>query len=304
MGVAKIQINMIIPTNNDSFFSFLHFFSLFLATPHLVFYNIFALFHAIFTPPSRYLSMKKTVIVFAILILHSVSVFAQLRRLQFRPYTDLRPFHFGVVIGTHLQDLEFVNIGPQTITLEDGTVMQSNITVDQDRFDPGFSVGVLGELRLSKSFQFRTVPTLLFGTRHLVFRDHNAPAEKPEMRERVQDMRSAYLSVPFDLIYGSDRFNNHRPYIFAGLVPMLNLNAKNDDILRLKPYDLMVEVGFGCDIYLPYFKLRPELKLMYGIINNLKTDHEKEIRDKSLIPFTRSVSSSRSSIVALSFYFE
>ena len=39
---------------------------------------------------------------------------AQERTVENRPYTDLRPFHFGVMVGTHLQDLEFINAGPVT----------------------------------------------------------------------------------------------------------------------------------------------------------------------------------------------
>ena len=34
------------------------------------------------------------------------------RRVQNKPYIDLRPLHFGILIGTHLQDIEFENIGP------------------------------------------------------------------------------------------------------------------------------------------------------------------------------------------------
>ena len=45
---------------------------------------------------------------------------AQTRTVENRPYTDLRPFHFGIVAGTHLQDLEFVNVGMQTLVNEDG----------------------------------------------------------------------------------------------------------------------------------------------------------------------------------------
>ena len=58
---------------------------------------------------------------------------------QNRPYTDLRPFHFGILVGTHLQDLEFVNAGPQVVTLEDGTQQTTDITADQDRWDNGFN---------------------------------------------------------------------------------------------------------------------------------------------------------------------
>ena len=52
---------------------------------------------------------------------------AQDRRVQNKPYTDLRTFHFGVLVGTHLQDVEFNNVGPQLITLDDGTLLPHDI---------------------------------------------------------------------------------------------------------------------------------------------------------------------------------
>ena len=80
-------------------------------------------------------------------LLMCVEAAAQEKRVQNRPYTDLRPFHFGVVVGTHLQDIEFENVGPQLITNEDGTTTEKLVTCDQDRWDGGFTVGVLGSVR-------------------------------------------------------------------------------------------------------------------------------------------------------------
>ena len=36
---------------------------------------------------------------------------------------------------------------------------------------------------------------------------------------------------------------------------------KRDDYLRLKTFDAYLTIGFGCDFYLPYFKLGPELRV-------------------------------------------
>ena len=72
---------------------------------------------------------------------------AQGKTVQNRPYTDLRPFHFGVVVGMHLQDIEFMNVGPQIITGADGTTAEKVITCDQDRWDPGFTVYSGHEIR-------------------------------------------------------------------------------------------------------------------------------------------------------------
>lgn len=229
---------------------------------------------------------------------------AQERKVENRPYTDLRQLHFGVVVGVHLQDVEFVNAGPQPFTRDDGIVVQTHITTDQNRYDPGFTVGVAGELRLNRYFQFRVAPALYFGTRYLTFHNLLETNAAGMPIEHHQEMKTAYISSAFNLIFAAPRFNNHRPYVAAGLNPMINLSGRNSDYIKFKRYDLFAEVGLGCDFYLPFFKLRPELKFMFSLVNCLDTRHAEQLRDRNMIPYARSVSDARSHIVALSFYFE
>lgn len=250
--------------------------------------------------------MMKRVIVYILILLvnFASSASAQERKVENRPYTDLRPFHFGVVVGTHLQDVELMNVGPQSITNEDGTVVQSNIVVDQDRYDVGFTVGVLGELRLNKHFQFRVAPAMYFGNRHLSFLNLNEQDAAGKPLEQRQDLKTAYISTALNLIFAAPRFNNHRPYIMAGINPMINLSGKGEDFIRLKRYDMFAEIGLGCDFYLPFFKLRPELKFMFSLVNSLDTNRERSISNKNMLPYILSVKESRTKIIALSFYFE
>ncbi len=247
--------------------------------------------------------MKRSLLLFA-LALSNLLVLAQERKVENRPYTDLRPFHFGVMVGTHLQDIEFTNVGPQMITLDGGSTTEKLVVADQDRWDSGFTVGVLGEFRLDKHFQFRIAPAMYFGTRHITFRNFTDLLPNGQPTEERQDIKTAYISSAFDLIFAAPRFNNHRPYLFAGLNPMINLTGKSEDYLRLKRYDVFLELGVGCDFYLPFFKLRPELKFMYGLTNSLDTEHYKEIKDKNMLMYTNSVNKARSKIIALTFYFE
>ena len=53
---------------------------------------------------------KKIVYIFTLVCacLFIVEAKAQERTVENRPYTDLRPFHFGVLVGSHFQDMEFV----------------------------------------------------------------------------------------------------------------------------------------------------------------------------------------------------
>ena len=244
--------------------------------------------------------MKKCVLALIGAFLIIMVSSAQDRKVENRPYVDLRQFHFGVLVGTHLQDIEFLNVGPQLIEQEDGTRLEKLISCDQDRWDAGFNVGVLGELRLNTYFQMRVAPALYFGTRHISFYNHTD--ELPV--QAVQTMKTAYISSALDLIFAAPRFNNHRPYVMAGINPMINLSGKDNDYLKLKRYDVFAEFGVGCDFYLPFFKLRPELKFLYSLTNSLDTDHVNHLKNREMIMYTNSVSKARTKIIALTFYFE
>ena len=65
----------------------------------------------------------------------------------------------------------------------------------------------------------------------------------------------------------------------------------------------MFEVGFGCDFYLPFFKLNPELKFCFGLRDLLETDRS-DLIDNSLLVYTQSIKEIRSRMVMLTFYFE
>ena len=248
--------------------------------------------------------MKRLLFNILLLVLCVITASAQQQKVQNRPYTDLRKIHFGVLVGTHLQDLKFVNRGPQMVTADDGTTGQQTIVMDQDRWDAGFTVGVLAELRLSTYFQFRVAPAMYFGTRHLTLHNIAKLDGDGNPTEKTQELKTAYISTAFELIAAAPRFNNHRPYVMVGINPMLNLSGKDDDIVKLKSSDAYLELGLGCDFYLPFFKLRPELKFMYGLSNCLDTKHGEKMRNSELIPYANSVTEAHSKIIALSFYFE
>lgn len=237
-------------------------------------------------------------------LLGAQCLWAQERKVENRPYTDFRKLHFGVLVGTHFQDIEFVNAGPITYIDDQGNEVQSTVTTDQSRWDPGFTVGVLGELRLSTHFQFRFAPSMYFGTRHITYRNYTTPDTDGNPTVSQQDMKMAYISAACEFIFAAPRYNNHRPYLMAGINPMLNLSGNSDEYLRLKKQDVYLEVGIGCDFYLPFFKLRPELKFMYSILDSYDSNYANTIRDKNMLPYTLSVKEARTKMIALTFYFE
>ena len=229
---------------------------------------------------------------------------AQERKPQNKPYIDLRPMHFGISVGFHMQDIEFQNVGPQLVTLEDGTTTTETVVCDQDNWNPGFSVGVLADQRISKHLSIRLLPTMHFGAKHLTFRHLNRTDAEGRIITATQDMKNTYLAFPINLKFSAERFNNYRPYIVGGINPMVNLTSKSQELVQLKKYDTMLEVGIGCDFYLPFFKLIPELKFSYSLVNSLDKDHANELTDANQRIFTNSVSSGHSKLITLTFYFE
>ena len=247
--------------------------------------------------------MMKRFITIILLVAICLTAAAQKRKVQNKPYIDLRPFHFGISMGLNLQDAEMSNVGPQL--LEDGTLR--TITCDVDNWNPGFSVGVLGDFRLSDNFNLRISPTMHFGSKHRVFRDFDDLNDAGQPRETTQDLKNSYLTLPIDLKFSAPRFNNYRPYVVAGFSPMINLAGKDQDYVRLKRYDAMVNVGMGCDFYLPYFKLIPELKFCYGLTNALDKDHVNELVDMNKRVFANSINGVdgvRTKMFLFTLYFE
>lgn len=247
--------------------------------------------------------MKK-IIYIIILCMVSAAMNAQERKEQNKPYIDLRPLHFGILVGMNMQDIEFENVGPQTIVAEDGTESVQTIMCDADRWNPGFSVGVLAEMRLNDHLTARLTPTMHFGAKRLTFQNLSKNDEFGNPYKVTQDLKNTYISLPLDLKFSAQRFNNHRPYIMAGINPMINLTSKDEDYVKLKRFDTFVEVGIGCDFYLPFFKMIPELKFCYSLTDALDKDHANELKDVNMRAYANSVRAGHSKMIVLTLYFE
>ncbi len=247
--------------------------------------------------------MKRTLLMFT-LCLTALMAMAQERKVQNKPYTDLRPLHLGILVGMNLQDIELENVGPQSILQEDGTMKTQTIVCDDDKWNAGFSVGVLADLRLSQHLNLRFTPTMHFGAKHLTFYNMTELTAEGRLTELTQDMKTTYMSFPVDLKFSAERWNNYRPYIIAGVNQLVNLTSKNQDYLQLKRADTMIEVGLGCDLYLPFFKLIPELKFCYSLTNAIDWRHADELQDTNKRMYANAVKSGQTKMIVLTFYFE
>ena len=235
--------------------------------------------------------LRKKYIIMWLLCWVSVGCFAQERKIQNKPFIDERRFHYGFTFGLHDQGLKLQNNG----YIDPATGNQW--VADNDKMAMGFSVGVLGEWKLNNYLALRLIPSLHFGSKHIKF--HNLATQKYEF----QDMKSTYIALPLDVKVAAPRFNNYRPYVIGGVQPMYDLTASKHTKLQTKPFNMMLEVGMGCDFYLPFFKLIPELKFCFGL-GNILQKKRNDITDPTQKIFTESVDRATSNMFVLSFYFE
>ena len=208
-----------------------------------------------------------------------------------RPYADLRRFHLGFSVGLNTLGMSFHHNG---FVSEDGQTW----FMSQPSYSPGFSVTALAEMRLNSYFSLRVSPGLWFGNREINFLDTTNGTE-----ER-QDLKSAYLVLPVELKFASQRLRNIRPYVIGGVIPAFDVAKKRSEIIKTKGQEFMVSVGFGCDIYLPYFKLNPELKFCFGLTDCIQHDRP-DLTDNPLgTNINASLKRATTQMVVLSFYFE
>ena len=229
-------------------------------------------------------------LVMAFFVLSLPSAQAQTRKVMNRPYIDQRKFHYGFLAGVNLQDIELQQNG---FVDEAGNQWYA----ETPGYEPGFSVGILGEFYLTKHLAFRIIPSMHFGTKNVHFRNElNGDMQ-------YQTIKSTYFSVPLNIKYAAERFNNYRPYIVTGITPVLDLTVKKQKQYLLNSADCYLELGLGCDFYLPFFKFIPEVKFMYGLSNVINKDRS-DITDGPQLIFTQSVAKGKSKMIVLTFYFE
>lgn len=212
-------------------------------------------------------------------------------KLQNRPYADLRRWHLGFSVGAHTEGLRFCHNGLITDQGQEWRAEQVN-------YAPGFSVSGLIALRLNNYFSLRFSPGMMFGSRDIRFRELNTG------EEQRQNIKSTFVTLPIDLKFAALRTRNARPYVVGGVMPAFDVSKKRSDLLQLTTTDLYLTIGFGCDFYLPYFKLIPEMKFCFGLSDVLRHDRPDLADDPDRIKYTNSLAKATSKMIVFTFYFE
>lgn len=178
-------------------------------------------------------------ILFALLLLQTGIVLQAQGNL---PYRDEKFFHFGFSLGTNFMDL--------------GIVSTPDDSVNVSYLKPGFSVGIITDLRLNRYLNLRFTPTLNIGERDLVYSFSG--------KGDTITIPSIPICIPIYLKYSAERYGNFRPYLIGGGGMYIDLGQNKEKPVYLRTVDFYSEFGVGCDIYFSFFKLAPELKFAIG----------------------------------------
>ena len=213
-----------------------------------------------------------------------------------RRYSDDKLFHFGFLLGMNLMDY---GVKESMDVLDNGEqyyVRESNLA-------PGFSIGLIGDLRLSRYLNLRFTPTFHFAQRTLSYKTVSG-GKKGSVVMRT-DVLSMPIEFPLLLKYSAYRHKNAKVYVLGGGGVSYDVGRDKERMLLMKPVDYFVTVGAGCDIYLPFFKLGPEIRFSLGFANVLTPIEERpEITLQEEKRYTLAIKRVTNRMLTLVFNFE
>ncbi len=212
-------------------------------------------------------------------------------KLYNRPYADMKRWHLGFSVGLMLQDFSFTHNGFITDNGQQWSAQVPDLS-------PGFCVNVLGDLRLHKYFNLRFSPGMYFGGATVRMRDY---ASGDMLR---QDIKTAYVVTPFDLKISGDRLGNTRPYFTVGAMASFDVSKRRSEYIQMNTVGTYLTVGLGVDLYMPFFKLNPEIKFCFGLNDLLRHDRPDLEDDPETMKITNSLKKIKGNMCIITFYFE
>ena len=239
-----------------------------------------------------YRLLRKTfiVVLLAVAGLPAMEAAAQRQKIKNLPYYDQRLLHWGFSFGFSMPTVSFAHTGSEAAEGWWATCPKVN---------PSFQVGLMGDLAITEHLNFRMTPFLYFQERTVRFERTTA-----EGRERTnQQLKTTYIELPASLKVSTRRINNYRPYLVGGMHLDFDIAKEKETPIAFRRIDLGVHVGMGCDIYLPFFKLAPELRFNLGLLDMI--DHKREgLQDLTKMPYTEAMKSARNTGMSIILWFE
>jgi hypothetical protein len=209
-------------------------------------------------------------------------------------FTTLRPISD---LGSHVFDSTYI---PDILPLPDSARVLSVWSTPA----LGFVISIVTNMRMGDHFDLRFIPSLSFGDRNILYNIQSYRKGDTSLFNITKKIPSTYINFPLEVRYKSIRYNNFRSYLLVGAQYTLDLASqakkreqKNADekIIKFNASDFYAETGVGFEFYNEWFKFGMELKMMFGLTDILKHEHNL---------YTDSIESLKSKIFQVSFTFE
>jgi hypothetical protein len=225
---------------------------------------------------------------------------------------DDKFLHFGFTLGINTFDFRVRNyypigdnpvFSPSNWQLDNTQVVDNSVVrADIASLIPGFTVGIIGNLRLTRDLDLRFLPGMSFGERKLKYNipviDENRDYKDTQYNYSI---KSTFIDLPVHVKYKANRINNGSPYVVFGGAMRIDISkSASDDLVGLTPVGYYAELGAGWDNYLQFFRFSMEAKVSLGLNNQLGQGPDPTQRHY----YTDALKSLRSNIFTICFHFE
>lgn len=210
-----------------------------------------------------YLQRKKAFLTIVLISLFS-TLHAQIRTLNLEDH-DLKRYYFGISLSYNSSRFQMSH---HPRFLEQG----DSVLVAEPLNRGGVGLGFTATLGLSKRFEARLNPQLIFASRALTYNLSYPDPVREETPQMIKSVESLVTSFPLQVKFNSDRIGNFRVYMLGGVKFDYDLasnagSRQAEDLVKLKKSYHGIEAGMGFNFYFPSFILSPELKISNGISN-------------------------------------
>lgn len=230
--------------------------------------------------------MKKQIII--LLLIFPFIVNAQVKRPQNLPGYDDKTLHWGFTVGAATWDYHIDRTPGSTIIPD----------IEDPSLNFGLQVTIVSDLRLNEFMTLRFLPGLALGQTDISFYGRT-----DQIIDKAQKFELAALQFPLILKVRSLRLNNTRPYLLGGLNYIYDMTGakrgEGEILFETLRGDLCLELGYGIDLYLQYFKFSPEIKLGIGLVDLLNRDPAA-----GQFEYVSSIDKIKSFYVMFNFHFE
>ena len=239
---------------------------------------------------------------------------------------DNEPYHYGFILGynqmlfsiNYINDYQNIIHAPEELPSSDVLIGTNDVFLSSPfrvndintRITHGFTVGIVGNLRLAQYLDLRFIPSLSFGERKITYtivsmQQDLMDGSINEVEKTISsDTHSTFVEFPLHIKYKSKRNYNTAAYILAGANYKIDMASQKKfydssngkpKTLSVNRHDIAAEIGAGFDFYTGYFKLGVEIKMSYGLLNVAKNEN---------FMYANSFESLRNKTFQLSFTFE